>query len=511
MTRGNSAGYGNAAKRVGTTEPGPWSRWKTTNRAARCIRFVETYCVLPKGYGAGKTVTLAPFQRDWLEAVLADDVSSAAMLVPRGNGKSTLLAGVALWALFDDDEHGAPQVPVVATTLNQAVRSVYGVAQSMRDRCELLAERSLVFSGTGTQRMVVPPTGGEMFPIASSVDGLQGLDPSLAVVDELGFIDVDAWDSLLLAGGKRPRSLVVGIGTPGFDRSSALWNLENRVLTGTTPRGFHLTVYRADPGCDVNDEEQWRKANPSLDAGYMNVDALRTAVDMSHEAHFRIFRLGQWIDGVTSWLGDDGRRVWDALCDPWPLQPKQATWAGVDIGLKRDSSAVVVCQERPDGRRHVVARIWTPAPDGRLDVTDVMAHLRDLSTRYGLQGVHYDPRFFDLPAQQLLDEGLPMVEMPQVLERMSPAIGSTFDAVKNGTLTHDADPLFDAHVLAAVPRFNERGFMLSKGRSKDAIDAAVAMAMAVHASLQPAAEPEPDGPYFYNLADFLDDDDDSTF
>jgi len=498
MTRGTSAGYGNAAKRVGTTEPGPWTKWRTRSRAARCIRFMETYCVLPKGYGAGATVKLAPFQHDWLEQVLADDVSSAAMLVPRGNGKSTLLAGVALWALFDDDEHGAPQVPVVATTLNQAVRSVYGVAQSMRDRCEPLAERSLVFSGTGTQRIVVPPTGGEMFPIASSVDGLQGLDPSLAVVDELGFIDVEAWDSLLLAGGKRPRSLVVGIGTPGFDRTSALWALENRVNTGSKPRGFHFTVYRADVGCRLDDEDQWRVANPALAAGYMNVDALRTAVDISHEAHFRIFRLGQWIDGVTSWLGDDGRRTWDALADPWVLQPNQPTWVGVDIGLKRDSSAVVAVQVRPDGRRHVTARIWTPTPDGRLDVTDVMQHLRDLDRRHDLRAVHYDPRFFDLPAQQLVDEGLPMVEAPQVLERMTPAAGATLEEIKRGSISHDGDALFDSHVLTAVPRFNERGFTLSKGRSRDRIDAAVAMLLAVHASLTP--EPAPMVPLYFALS-----------
>src|SRR5262245_21085278 len=106
MTRGTTQGSGNAAKRVTTTTPGPWKRWRRSSRAARCIRFIEAYCVLPKGYGAGRLVRLARFQRDWLDEVLADGVTSAAMLVPRGNGKSTLLAGVALWALFDDDEHG---------------------------------------------------------------------------------------------------------------------------------------------------------------------------------------------------------------------------------------------------------------------------------------------------------------------------------------------------------------------------------------------------------------------
>ena len=99
MTRGTGAGYGNAAKRVETTTPGPWKSWRTKSRAARCIRFVETYCVPPKGYGAGKPLQLARFQKAWLEEVLSGGLTSAGMLVPRGNGKSTLLAAVSLWGV----------------------------------------------------------------------------------------------------------------------------------------------------------------------------------------------------------------------------------------------------------------------------------------------------------------------------------------------------------------------------------------------------------------------------
>jgi hypothetical protein len=46
------------------------------------------------------------------------------MPTPRGNGKSTFGGAVACWALFDEDETGAPQVPINATTLGQAIRSV---------------------------------------------------------------------------------------------------------------------------------------------------------------------------------------------------------------------------------------------------------------------------------------------------------------------------------------------------------------------------------------------------
>ncbi len=45
-------------------------------------------------------------------------------------------------AVFDPDESGAPQVPVVATTVNQAIRSVYGVALKMVDKHPELSKRA---------------------------------------------------------------------------------------------------------------------------------------------------------------------------------------------------------------------------------------------------------------------------------------------------------------------------------------------------------------------------------
>lgn len=453
-----------------------WSPEKS--RASRAIEFIETYCRAPKGHGWGEPLRLAPFQRVWLEDVLAGDVTSAAMSLPRGNGKSTFLAAVGLWALFDADDSGAPQVPVVATTIQQAIRSVYGVATAMIEAEPELAARCIRYTAIGGTKVRVPFNGGEMFPVSNDVDGLQGLDPSVAICDELGFMPLDSWDSLLLAGGKRPRSLVVGIGTPGFDKSNALWHLRRRILEGRDVPGFRYTEYAAPEGCAVDDEAAWEEANPALRSGYMEVAALRTAVELSPESHFRIFRLGQYVDGVEGWLGPDGRKVWEALGSPWPFVPGADTWVGVDVALVRDSTAVVALQERPDGRLQVTAKIWQPTPGEPVDVTDVMQHLRRLDKAFRLRQVGYDPRFFDVPAKMLSDEGLPMIEFPQSVERMTAAIGGLYEAVKRGEIAHDGDLEFTGQILNAVARYNERGFTLAKAKSRGRIDAAVALAIA---------------------------------
>lgn len=464
--------------------PPPWLAWdEEAGSADHAIRWIETYVTLPKGHGSGARMRLARFQKRWLKRALKRGINSAVLSLPRGNGKSTFLAALALWALFCPGEGGAPQVPIIATTVMQAHRSVYGVALAMVAAEDELANRALIYSAIGAMKVVVPSTGGEMFPVSSDPAGLQGLDPSLAVADEVGFLSVESWDSLLLASGKRPRSLVVGIGTPGFDKDNALWHLRERVMSGVTLPGFLYQEYAAAEGCILEDETIWRKANPALAEKFLDVKALRTAVAVSPEGHFRLFRLGQWVDGVECWLGSDGRKVWDACRAPYGFTSGE-TWVGVDVGIKRDSTAVVAVQRRPDGRLHAVSRIWLPTKDEPVDVTDVMHHVRALDKAHRLAAVSFDPRFFDVPAKMLGDEGLPMIEVPQSVERMTQACGSAYELVMAGGLTHDGDVGFAAQVLNAVGRFNERGFTLAKGKSRGRIDAAVALCLAVDRALR---------------------------
>lgn len=482
----------NASKRLPPLPPPPWTDWpEDPEGAEHAIRWIETWCRPPKGYGAGEPLRLAPFQKEWLREVLADGVTSAVMSCPRGQGKSTLLAALGLWATFNAGKGGAPQVPVVATTVMQAHRSVYGVALAMVAAEEELADRALVYSAIGAMKIVVPGTGGEMFPVSSDPAGLQGLDPSLAICDEVGFQSVESWESLLLASGKRPRSLVVGIGTPGYDEENALWMLRQRALDGAAIPGFRFTEYAAAEGCNVRDEDEWARANPALAAGYMNPDALRAAVELSPEASFRTFRLGQWVDGIQAWLGEDGRRLWDSLRDPWVPVSGAQTWVGVDVGQTKDSTALVATQQRDDGRWHVWCRLWVPAPGREVDISDVAQHIRDLDRDFELVEVSYDRRLFDMYANQLLDEGLPMVEIPQSAERMVPATGTAYEMIRRREISHDGDEAFARQVLNAMAQYTEHGFRVTHRKARGRMDAAVALVLALDRVVRgekPAAE-----------------------
>lgn len=460
------------------------------SRHGRYIMFIERLCRSPKGEGHGKPLRLADWQKEGLEADLADGIDASAESFPRGNGKSTIEAAIGVTATFIDDETGSPQVPIIATTVGQAIRSVYGPGVSMVKAEPELANRALIFSGIATPRIEVPANEGLMFPISNDVDGLQGLDPSVAIADEIGFQPEDAWGALLMAGGKRSRSLIMGKGTPGIEHDNALFAIRKLLAEGGTIPRFNFREHAAAPGCRIDDREQWHLANPAIEAGFLRESALETDLRLMPETRFRIFRLGQWVDGYASWLGSDGRAVWDRLRRKIQPKPGAPSWVGVDVGLKRDSTAVCLVQYLDDGHLGAWVRLWVPTKEEPVDVTDVMAHLRTLAERYKIGGISFDPRFFDVPAKMLHDEGLPMVEVPQSPERMTGIIADLYDRIMRGEIHHDGDEAFATQVLNAVPRQNERGFTLAKSKSRGRIDACIALALAIDRA-EHRAKPRP--------------------
>ncbi|HET7182373.1 MAG TPA: terminase large subunit, partial [Candidatus Limnocylindrales bacterium] len=422
---------GGFQKRVVTTTPGPWMAWKGS-RHGKYIRFIEKYCRSPKGEGHGKPIKLAAWQKEGIEADFAADVDASMESFPRGNGKSTIEAAIGCAAGFLDDETGSPQVPIIATTVGQAIRSVYGPLVSMVKAEPELRDRALIFSGIATPRVEIPSNEGVIFPISNDIEGLQGLDPSVGIADEIGFQPMDAWASLLMAGGKRSRSLVLGKGTPGIERENALFTTRKLLAEGGELPRFNFREHAADLGCKVDDRDQWRKANPAIESGFLRMSALETDLRLMPDARFRIFRLGQWVDGYSSWLGEDGRNVWAALRRNVKPIAKAPTWVGVDIGIKRDSSAVCIVQYLDDGSLAAWVRLWVPTKEEPVDVTDIMEHLRKLAATYQVGGISFDPRFFDVPAKMLHDQGLPMIEIPQSVERMTGIIGDLYDRIQRG-------------------------------------------------------------------------------
>jgi hypothetical protein len=162
--------------------------------------------------------------------------------------------------------------------------------------------------------------------------------------------------------------------------------------------------------------------------------------------------------------------------------------AGVDVALKRDTTALRLAQRRPDGTLVTEAQVWTPENGEHLDLMAVEQAIRVLHRTGNLSACAYDPAYFERSAQVLEDEGVAMLEFPQTHQRMVPACGHAFEMILAGQVVHDDDPVSAAQVTAAVPKVAGEAWRLSKGRTKAKIDSAIAMVMAVDVE---TTRPEP--------------------
>ncbi|TGD85135.1 hypothetical protein BayCH28_22295 [Mycolicibacterium sp. CH28] len=477
---------GNARTKFEDLSEPPWYRWREKDPAERCIRFVELYCRSPKGEGHNRPIRLAEFQKAWIRKIFKPGIREAVLQAPRGQGKSTLLAAIAVWAVFDRNPTGQPIVPICATTVGQAVRSVYGVVTKMIAKEPELSKRSIVHTAFSTAMVLVGYNDGECFPIANDTETLKGLDFTVFIMDEVADQPFEAWNDASGAGGKRSQSLMVGIGTPSPKKDdSALWELRQNHLEGNASEAFSFTELSAPDDCDITDEAMWRLANPAIDEGYLGIDALRNDVRNKPESWFRTYRLSQWVEGTDCWLGVDGRRVWRDLKSDYKMVDGADTYVGVDIGQEHDTTAVVIGQKTPDGKLHTTARIWKPTDDMSVDVSATMQHIRDLDEKYHLVKVVFDPRLFEFPAALLAAEGLPMEPFPQSIARTVPATGNLYEAIMRKEISHDGAADYERQILNAMLLYVDDGFRLAKRKSRGHIDSAIALMMAHDLYLHP--------------------------
>src|SRR5690625_4275067 len=166
-------------------------RPRTLVPSERFEKFVEKFIVTPKGTGARRGLRLREWQRELVSSVL--DASprprTAGWMMPRGQGKSTLVAALGLYDLMLGDEGASV---VVAAVDERQAKIVFNAAKRMVELKEDLSERVQVYA----DRLVVPARGASFQVLPASPAALEGLDPTLAIVDEIGVVNRDVWEVL---------------------------------------------------------------------------------------------------------------------------------------------------------------------------------------------------------------------------------------------------------------------------------------------------------------------------
>lgn len=457
-------------KAAATLEP---LAWRTRAKGAKHFRlFCSRYLVVPRGVGAKKPFRPRDWQLEMVTGLLEGSAHTHVWVLPRGNGKSGLVAALALHHLFMWGE-GA-RVMVVAQNDRSASRLLRTAAR-MIELNEELAERAQVYK----DKIRVPATDSEFIAVASEQSAVEGEDLSLAIIDEIGFTERDVFEATVLSTGKRPGSKVLAIGTPSTPRmrdKSPLWDLVTAGRAGD--ESINLVEYGAPEDCAVDDEGAWAVANPALD-DWLDRDEVRAMLPpKTRESEFRRARLGQWVSqSGESFMPAES---WKKAARPGvKIPPGTPVVLALDGSQRWDATVLVMASVSP--KPHLELAGWwfgEGDPDYEVSHAEVEARVMDLARTYRVREVTADPFLWQRTLQVLDDHGLPVTKFSQSAGRMSPALAEFRAAVLDGKATHGDDHRLNKHMITAQLVDSGRGMKLGKPTREQHIDAAVAAVMA---------------------------------
>lgn len=507
--------------------------------ADRVCRFIE---LLPhvKGKWAGSRIELEDWQRfgivcvyGWLRK--ADGTRrfrSVYEEVPRKNGKTAKLAGLLLYHATADGEFG-PECYSAATGRDQA-KIVFQMAWQMA-RMEPEFRRRF---GVELQAhaIITPETAGRTVPLSAEASNLDGLNPSFAAIDELHAHKTRAvHDVLDSATGARSQPLLWKITTAGSNRAGIcyeqrgyLTKILNSVLRRHDGMGYRIEgntaedetfwgiIYTLDETDDPLDESGWGKSNPNLGISVDIEDMRRMATAAratpSAMSNFLTKRHNVWVNADSAWMD---MAKWDACFDPEMSEDDflgESCTIGLDAAFKQDIFAKIKLFER-DGHYFAFGTYYLPeaqiekegnehykgwereglliSSSGEvLDIALVRAgliggddgELGDLR-RFEISAVGYDPAHMTQFASELLEEGVPMVEVRPTVLNFSEPMKWLEDLVAEKRF-HFNDPILSWMVSNVTCHRDQKDNIYPRKESADKkIDGVIALLIALNRAM----------------------------
>ena len=340
-------------------------------KASRPIDFIERFCRHSKGEWAGKSVRLELFQKAFIQALYGfvdaqtglRRYREAFFLVGRKNGKSTLLAGLALYMLIADGEGGA-EVYSTATK--------YAQARLLFDECHNMIKQSPALSKHIRKRksdLYYIPTMSKLQPLSRNSDSLDGLNASFVIMDELhGVKDRNLYEVMRQSQSARREPLLVMITTAGTVRECIFDDMYNHaceVADGViTDESFLPVLYELDKRDEWTDPDAWAKANQSLGA-IKKLDDLQIKVQRAKQNPVELsgvlckeFNIRETVK--TAWLSFDAINNTETL----DLEEFRDAYCigGVDLSITTDlTCASLLFMHRGSDKKYIHQMYWLPA------------------------------------------------------------------------------------------------------------------------------------------------------
>lgn len=241
------------------------------DKANKPIDFIEKFCKHSKGEWIGKPVILDLFQKAYISALFGfvdketglRRYRESMFYIARKNGKTTMLAGIALYMLIADNEGGA-EVYSIATKKDQA--------SILFDEAHNMIKQSPYLSKHVKKRKIdlyFNHTMSKLQALGKNSDSLDGLNAHFVSIDELHSIkDRNLYEVMAQSQTARQQPLLVMITTAGHIRETIfdeMYEYACNVVDGTfTDDKFLPVLYELDDKKEWQDPAAWPKANPAL-------------------------------------------------------------------------------------------------------------------------------------------------------------------------------------------------------------------------------------------------------
>ena len=328
--------------------------------ADRVCDFFPRFCSHSKGQFAGQKFDLLEYQiqlilRPLFGWVKADDglrrFQKAYIEIPKKNGKTQLIAGLALYMLLADNEPGA-EVYVAAADRDQA-RILFAAAKAMVEAHPQLKKRCVVYRN----QIVRSDDPTAFFQVLSSEAATKhGPNIHCLIIDELhAQPDRELYETLTRGVVARRQPLIIEITTAGDDDESICfeeYEYAKRLLSGAgVDERFLPVIFDTRDEDDWQDPAVWERVNPGLGTTIQRSTFEGLATEAKNEPRkrndFLRFHLNKWTNQATAWIPVEW---WDACATPMPSDEELRAYQvsiGIDMAQKIDLASVAAVFRLP--------------------------------------------------------------------------------------------------------------------------------------------------------------------
>lgn len=487
--------------------------------ADRVCRFVQVFPhTKGKWASKGEKLVLEPWQCFFLCVIFGWKRHSdgtrryrrALLFVPRKNGKSALAAAIALYMLAADGEYGS-EVYSGATTEKQAWE-VFRPAKAMANKVPEFTEHFGV--DVHASNISILDNGSRFEPIIGKPG--DGASPHCAIVDEYHEHKTDELlDTMETGMGAREQPLMLMITTAGDNMAGPCYQMQldaQKSLEGVMddPHTFAL-IYTVDPGDDWADVETLPKANPNFGVSVSEDFLLSRLQDAKNNARkqstFMTKHLNIWVGARDAYYNVDRWRQCEDADMTMEQFAGQPCYVGLDLASKVDIAALEVLFPLGDGQFARFGKYYLPEVtveqgdnehyqgwmrDGWLTVTDgeiidfaqIRDDIIDLTKRFQVTEVAYDPFQATMLVTELMGHGVPVVEMRPTVLNFSEPMKNLDAIIRSRQIRHNGDPVMTWMVSNVVAKEDAKENVFPrKERAENKIDGVVALLMALGRSM----------------------------